>query len=354
MSDVALRDAAVTTAALIVLILIGSGFGTHLDHALLGYLGATLAATFGIAYRTSAFWRRPASAVYGRALLAALREPRRLRTAAAGAGRHVVAQEMIARRSRLRWAAHMLLSLGTLASFAITLPLVFGWMRFVALDQQTFQVVFFGVPLPGHAFAIDGALGFLIFHALSLAGVAVALGATYFLIARWRRRGEPGATGSFHIAPLLLLLAVALTGLALPASRGMPGAFRIAALAHELSVVVLLVGLPFSKLGHLFIRPLQLGALVVRAAGEPRRACVECGDELAPVAQIAAVEQLLAARGFRFDGHQQRCPACRRRLVATAQAQLVGADFHPRLTGVRIPHPGPSPQTRAKQSEEAA
>lgn len=335
MRNVALRDAGVATAGLLALVLVGSGFGRHLDHALLGYLGATLVATFGIAYRSSAFWRRPASAFYGRALLAALRQPRRLRTAMAGAGRHVVAQEMIARRSRAKWLAHLLLSLGTLASFAITLPLVFGWLHFAALDQTTYQIVFFGVPLPGHVFAIDGLFGFLMFHALSLAGVAVALGAAYFLMVRLRRRGEPGATAAFHLAPLLLLLAVALTGLALPLSRTMPAAFRVAAVLHELTVVVLLVALPFSKLGHLFIRPLQLGALVVRAAGEPRRACVECGGELAPDAQLAAVEALLAARGFAFAGHQQHCPTCRRRLVANAQARLLGADFHPRLTGVR-------------------
>jgi len=339
----AFRDAALVTAGLVLLILIGSGFGRHLDHALFGYLAATLAAAFGIAWRTSAFWRRPASAVYGRALLGALRDPRKLRAALAGTGRHVVAQEMIARRSRVRWAAHLLLSLGTLGSFAVTVPLVFGWLHFTAVDQRTYQVVFFGLPLPGHQFAIDGGLGFLMFHALTLCGVAVALGATYFIAARWRRRGEPGATGAFHLAPLLLLLAVALTGLALPLSRTMPAAFRFAALAHELTVVVLLVALPFSKLGHLFTRPLQIGALLVKAPGEPRRACVGCGAELAPVAQLEAVAALLAARGLQFDAHAEHCQPCRRRLVATTQARLLGADFQPRLTGVR-----PAPPKRAE------
>ncbi len=338
-----LRDALLATGALLLLIYLGSGFGRHLDQALFGYLAATVVASFGIAWRTSAFWRRPASAVYGRALLGALRQPRRLRTAMAGAGRHVVAQEMIARRSRTTWAAHMLLSLGTLASFAITVPLVCGWLHFDAVDQRTYQVVFFGLPLPGHQFAIDGLLGFLMFHALSLAGVAVALGAAWFLAARWRRRAEPGATAGFHIAPLLLLLAVALTGLALPLSRDLPAAFRVAAVLHELTVVVLLVALPFSKLGHLFIRPLQLGALVMRAAGEPRDACAGCGAELAPSAQVAAVARLLAARGFAFAAHARHCPTCRRRLVATTQARLLGVDFQPRLTGVR-----PAPPKRAE------
>ncbi|MBX3025202.1 hypothetical protein KF840_09850 [bacterium] len=333
----------VAVGGVLVLVFLGSTGFRHLDHALLGYLGAVLAATFGIAYRTSAFWRRPASAVYGRALLRALRDPRRLRAALAGAGRHVIGQEMIARRSRGRWLAHLLLSLGTLASFAITLPLVFGWLHFVVVDDRTYQVVFFGLPLPGHQFAIDGAVGFFMFHALGLCGVAVALGAASFLVARWRRRGEPGATSGFHVAPLLLLAAVALTGLALPASRAVPGAFHVASLLHELTVVVLLVALPFSKLNHLFIRPLQVGALVMRAAGEPRRTCVSCGADLAPAAQAAAVAGLLAERGFAFARHVEHCPPCRRRLVAAAQARMLDADFQPPLTGVR-----PAPPTRAE------
>ncbi len=337
------RDALLAVALLAVLVGVGSRAGRDLDQALLGYLGAVFAATFGIAYRTSAFWRRPASAMYGRALCAALRSPRRLRVALAGAGRHVVGQEMIARRSRLRWMAHLLLSVGTLASFAITLPLVCGWLRFVAVDQRTYQVVVAGVPVPGHTFAIDGAAGFLLFHALSLCGVAVALGAGYFLVARWRRRDEPGATGGFHVAPLLLLLAVALTGLALPASRDLPAAFAVAALLHEVTVVLLLVALPFSKLNHLFVRPLQLGALVLRAADVPRAACHGCGAALAPEAQLDAVAALLAARGLALGDHARHCQPCRRRLLATAQAGLLDAEFHPRLTGVR-----PAPPRRAE------
>jgi hypothetical protein len=331
--SVALRDAAVATAALIALIWIGSGRLRNFDAALLGYLGPTLAATFGIVYRTSAFWRRPPSAFYGRALLTALHEPRRLRRALEGAGRHLVAQELIARRSRAKWAAHLLLSLGTLSSFAITLPLVFGWLHFEAVDEATYRADFFSIPTV--TFAIDGPLGFAAFHALSISAGAVVLGASYFLAARLHRRGEPGAAARFHVAPVLLLLAVALTGLALPASRAMPALYRIAALAHQITVGLLLVGLPFGKLGHLFIRPLQLGVSVVQAGDPPTARCVGCGTAVAPAAQLAAVQRLLAARGLASDGHQDHCPACRRRLLAAAQARLLGADFQPATIGVR-------------------
>ena len=53
MRNVAVRDAAIATAALIALILIGSGFGAHLDHALLGYLGNTGPAAVDVALDAS-------------------------------------------------------------------------------------------------------------------------------------------------------------------------------------------------------------------------------------------------------------------------------------------------------------
>jgi hypothetical protein len=56
---------------------------------------------------------------------------------------------------------------------------------------------------------------------------------------------------------------------------------------------------------------------------------------LAPARQQAAVAELLAKRGFRFGAHPDRCPACRRRRVAAAQAALVDAAFQPRLPGAR-------------------
>ncbi len=334
------RDAAVATGALIASICLGSGFLRHLDPALLGYLGASLAAAFGIAYRTSAFWRRRPSAFYGRALLAALREPRRLRTVLAGTGRHLVGQELIARRSRAKWAAHLLLSIGTLTSFAITLPLVFGWLHFEGVDQTRYRAIVFNVPTP--AFSTDGWIAVVLFHALGAAAVAVVLGASYFLVTRLRRRAVPDAAAAAHLAPLLLLLVVALTGLALPASRTMPDLHRVAALAHELAVALLLVGLPFGKLGHLFIRPLQMGVLVVQATEEPPARCVGCGAALAPAAQLAAVEQLLAARGLAFAAHGHHCPACRRRHLAAAQARLLGAGFHPAITTVHPARPTPA------------
>ncbi len=330
------RDAALATALLLGAVGAGSAGLAHLDPALLGYLGATVAAAFATAYRVSTYWRRPAAAVYARALRGALARPRTLlRTVSVGA-RDLGAQRFIARRSRLRWLAHLLLSLGTLVSFAITVPLVFGWLHFEADGQHAYRAVIFGA-LPAVRFALDGALGWLVFHALSVAAAAVVIGASTFLVLRLRAHRGPGTRDGFDIAPLVLLLGVALTGLLLPLSGrvGSPALFRVAAVAHEVSVIVLLVALPFSKLAHLLIRPLALGVQALRAPTAAWVRCTACDRPLAPAAQQAAVVALLGARGFHFDGHAAICPPCRRRLVSSTQAALVDADFQPRLVSVR-------------------
>lgn len=328
-----LRDASVATLTLMAAIAAGSGGFATIDPALLGYLGALLVATFGVSWRMSAFWRRPASAFYARALLASLGTPRRLRRTVAFAHRDLIAQGFIRRRSVVRWMAHLLLSLGTLTSFAITVPLVCGWMYFVPTSERQYRMVLFTVPTVG--FDVDGLFAWILFHALSLAAVAVVLGATYFLVTRARARRLPGATASFAIAPLLLLLMVAVTGLALPASRAWPGAFRVAALLHQASVAVLLVAIPFSKLGHILIRPLQLGARAVRSGDTAWQPCAGCGARLAPAAQQRAVATLLAQRGMHLAPRLDHCQACRRRTLSAAQAALIGGDFQPPLMGVR-------------------
>lgn len=338
------RDALAATALLLLAIYLGSGRLEHLDPALLGYLGASVVAFAGTAYRASAFWRRRPSAFYARALATslgtALRHPAALRAVLRSASSDLLAQSFVARRSRLRWVAHLLLSLGTLASFAITLPLVFGWLHFAAAGPDRYRAVVLGVPTA--SFAVDGIVAWLAFHGLSLAGGAVLVGALLFTARRWRQRALPGETSGFHLAPLVLLLVVAATGLALPATRHAPRLFDLASVAHEVAVIVLLAAIPFSKLHHVLIRPLQLGARAVQRSAD-RVACTVCGGPLAPRAQRDAVRALLAARGLAVDA-VDCCPACRRRQLATTQAALVGARFHPPVLGT---HAVPDPARRA-------
>lgn len=339
-----LRDATLATGVLLFAIWLGSGRGAHIDPALLGYLGATVAAFAGAVFRASAFWRRRPSAFYARSLAGtlrrALRQPSELRAVLRSATSDLVAQSFVARRSRVRWIAHLMLSLGTLASFAITVPLVFGWLRFTADGSDRYRAVVFDVPTA--SFSVDGVAGWLAFHGLSVAGAAVLGGAVTFLTLRFRQRALPGTTTSFHVAPLVLLLIVAATGLALPATRHLPQLFDLASAAHEVAVIVLLAAIPFSKLHHVLIRPLQLGARAVQRSDD-RVACVACAAPLAPRAQRDAVRALLEARGLAVDA-LDCCPPCRRRCLATTQAALVGAQFHPPVLGT---HAMPDPARRA-------
>lgn len=319
------RDAIGATAVLLFLIALGSRWFTYIDPALLGYLGATLIAFFGTVWRISAVWRRPASALYGRALAGAVFSPAAVCTALRSAAGDLVAQSFIRSRSRPRWIAHMLLSLGTLVSFAITLPLVFGWMHFAPSGESHYRLVAFGVPtLRLHA---EGVPAWLMFHALSVAAVAVAAGAFYFLATRLRAR-QPACKRSADLAPLILLLVVALSGLALPASRNWARLFEAAAWLHQLSVIALLAAMPFSKLGHLLVRPLQIGVRVLRDREEPWAPCAECGEPIAPRPQQESVSAILAARNGAAAATGY-CPKCRRRCLALAQATLVGGRFRP-------------------------
>lgn len=325
----AVRDASAAAVAVVTAAVLGSApSSAHFDPALSGYFAALVVAVFATVRRVSLFWRRPPTAFYGRALVAALRRPRSFLATARNGARDLAAQRFLFRRGRMRGLAHLLLSWGTLVGFGVTLPLVFGWLRFEADGLRFYRALFVSVPVA--RFDADGLFGWLVFHALHLSAVAVIAGASYFLALRVRLRRE-GAAGTFHRMPLLLLLAVAATGLLLPlaAAARTPWSFRAAQLVHEAAVVMLLVALPHGKLLHVFIRPLQLGAWLVRERSE-RASCPSCGATFAPSAQLEAVGALLGARGFRFGGHQNQCPPCRRRCVSAAQARLLDMEFQPR------------------------
>src|SRR5437868_13567081 len=108
------------TAALAVLIVIGSRNLNHFDAALVGYTFATLFAAFGITYRYAMWLQRPPTALYWRRGWQLFLRPRFL-------GRNLVslAQRFFAgfvlnlfifRRSRERWLAHWLIMWGCIAA----------------------------------------------------------------------------------------------------------------------------------------------------------------------------------------------------------------------------------------------
>lgn len=309
-----------TTACLLLAIYLGSARFRHLDTALSGYLAATIVSCFALTYRVVAFWSRPASAFYARILFNALKHPRQATRMLRAGARDVAAQSFIRKRGLMRWLAHMSLSWGTMIAFAVTLPLVWGWLHFEAAGDRHYVALFAGVPTL--RFDVGGVAGWLMFHVLSVAAVAVIGGCAYFLRQRWLQ----GATAALHIGPLLLLVGVAGSGLLLiPAAAAearwvLPAAQMI----HQASVVALLLALAFSKLIHVFIRPLHVGVQLLRATSSESTHCRSCATAIVAAAQFAAVQTALAARGFQFAGYQDLCPACRRRNLATHHGALAG------------------------------
>ncbi|HEU5321319.1 MAG TPA: hypothetical protein VFX28_10975 [Methylomirabilota bacterium] len=243
-------------------------------------------------------------------------------------GSHVAAQRFIGRRSRSRWLAHLCLSWGTLLALAITLPLVFGWMRFETPpdDLSRYRVLVLGVAAA--ELRLGSVAAFVAFNALNASAVVVLAGVG---LALRRRLTDPGLRAGqrfgHDILPLLLLLAVAASGLGLTVSaRALGGdGFGVIAVAHTAAVAALLLSLPFGKLFHVFQRGARLGVAVYRdaAAREAPAECVRCGQPYTSRRQRDDVEDLLRAAhvGVGLGGI---CPRCRRCLWSLAQGRLLG------------------------------
>ena len=152
--------------------------------------------------------------------------------------------------------------------------------------------------------------------------MAVIGGCAYFLRQRWSHR----ATAALHIGPLLLLVGVAGSGLLLVPAAAAEARWVLPAVqvVHQTSVVALLIALAYSKLIHVFIRPLHVGVQLLRATSSESTHCRSCATAIVAAAQFAAVQTTLAARGFQFGGYQGLCPACRRRNLATHHGALAG------------------------------
>jgi hypothetical protein len=335
-----------TTAGLLAalllagLIVLGSRNLTHFDAALLAYTFATLFAVFGITYRWVMWLQRPATAMYWR-------RGATLLLTNGGLGRHGwrMAQRLIAdfagnrfiwRRGLLRGAAHFLIMWGCLTAFAITFPLVFGWVHFETVpgDLTRYRVHVFGIATD--EFAIHSLVGFLIFHALVWSSLLVIAGV---LLAMRRRLRDQGAAALQQFGedflPLVLLFAISVTGLLLTVSytwmRGY--AYDFLAILHAVTVIFTLLWLPFGKLFHIFMRPAHLAVGAYKDAGrEGEQAhCRRCGAAFASrmhVEDLIAVEKQL---GYGYEipeapvGHYQWiCPACRRALVCLGHAALFG------------------------------
>ncbi len=336
-----LRNGVLASAGLAVMVVIGSRRLLYFDAALVPYLFATLFAVTGIVYRYSVWhdrpstrklWDRSLGYFWHRDLL------RRLAEIGIVFFRQVVLQHFIERRSFFRWIMHFTIAWGTILAFMVTLPLVLGWLHFETVpgQPQLYQLYAFG--FPQISFKPEGIIGFLFFNALNIAAVMVILGTVMAFTRRILHSGlVAGQTFMNDILPLLILFAVAVTGLFLTySSRFMGGEhFRTLSTLHCFTVVVFLVYLPFGKFFHIFQRGALLGASVYireKKSGEAEK-CLKCGDPYVSRIQVQDVKAALGELGFKYAAKkgvpsiQEFCPACRRRSFMLAQQRQLNGQF---------------------------
>jgi hypothetical protein len=342
--------ASLATLLLAGLIALGNGGGRWLDPALLGYLIASLFAWFGVTYRYFTWLERPATAMYWRWTLRTFLRPAgllRLPRMALVLLDQMFLQRFISKRSIKRWGAHACLAWGCLLGFAVTFPLVFGWVRFTSdgLDPSRYRAWVLG--FPAGSFPLESFTAFVAFHILDLAAVMVITGCA---LAFLRRSGDEGDTATqrfdLDLLPLLLLIAIAVTGLLLTASETwLQGRnFGTLAFMHEVTVILMLLFLPFGKLFHIVQRPTQAGVALYKAEGDAAGLlpCAVCARPFIRPNQRRDLEQLWQELGL--DGarhacgahHLDLCPRCKRRLVMKAQNLRLGGAFDP-FAGVPLP-----------------
>lgn len=328
------------TIVLAALIVAGSRNLAHFDAALVGYTFAVLFAAFGITYRYTIWLQRPPTAMYWRRGWAMFfRRRHRLRNAGEWfrrVGGDFALNGFIRRRDTRRWAAHMLLMWGCTLAFAITIPLVFGWLHFETVPEHldTYRAYVFG--FPAFTFVTESIPGFFLFHGLVWASVLV-IGGVALAMRRRMRDGGAAALQRFgeDFMPLILLFAISITGLLLTASyTWMKGyGYDFLALLHAVTVIFTLLWLPFGKFFHIFQRPAQLGVAFYREVGEREgmARCMRCDAEFASRMHVEDLITVEARLGFDYAlddgriGHYQRiCPACRRRMTALAQGRMWG------------------------------
>ena len=334
----AFRVGVIAALAAMMAIYAGSHRLKYFDWALTTYAVGSIFAAFAVAYRYAVWAQRPPTMMYlKRGWQMFLSRRRNTPILGKRLLDNFVLQKFITRRGAERWLMHACLSWGGMLAFALTFPLVFGWIHFETLpdDAEVYRVLLFGFQV--EQFPVHSALGFLHFNLLNISAVLMLVGLTLSVKLRITDRGEL-ATQTFadDVLPLLLLFAVSVTGLMLTVSSlFLDGyGFQFIGMAHAASVIGLLLYLPFGKLFHIVQRPLSLGVSFYKEAGRKgaRAFCRRCGEEYASQMHIEDLKTMLDQLGlnFRFatpDGevhYQEICPPCRRRLLALNQGKALG------------------------------
>jgi len=337
------------------MIYLGSRGMKHFDLALSTYAVGSLFAAFAVAYRYAVWAQRPPTKMYlkrgwelflkngvsGLRKESPVQQPVRVASNTLTLGRALLEnfflQKFIGKRSYQRWIMHACLSWGGMLAFAITFPLVFGWVHFQTApgDAEVYRLFVFG--FEADQFNVHSFKAFIFFNLLNLSAVLVIAGLALAVKLRMSDRGELAIqTFADDVMPLFLLFLVAGTGLMLTVSAKFLAGYGFAfiGMAHAASVIALLLYLPFGKLFHIFQRTASLGVSFYKKAGEkgPRAACLRCGEDFASQMHVADLKTVLDEVGFNFRfatasgeiHYQDICPVCRRRLLALNQGKTIG------------------------------
>ncbi|MFZ5825155.1 MAG: MFS transporter [Bacillota bacterium] len=380
----AAMNAFIVTAVLMMLVYLGTDRLHHFDPALYGYAVATAVAIIGMTIRLTAWYMRPATRAIARRALRQLflrveKRPGVANPVPAGVGRwfegrvhpggyleaqdrlrdgvklppvkggdpglkpegdqhpvpgrpgpavaagtlvnNILLNRFIFRRGLWRGVQHFALMWGIFGSFAITIPLTFGWLHFEAVGETHYTVVAFGLPL--FTMPVHGLLAGMIYHGLSTFAVLTLIGVTMMLIRRLTDKdAKVDQRLEYDLFPLYLVLAVTLTGLALTVSHGWlyGWGYPVISVIHQITVVVLLLYLPFGKLFHIPMRSLSVAADVYHEVGahEGLAACARCHKAFATQQQLRDVVAVLKETGMALMAPDnqtylaQYCPECKR------------------------------------------
>ena len=319
------------TLLLVISILVGSRNLGNFDPALIAYLFACIFTCFGVVYRYSVWLERPPTWRYfvrgwelffsGKAFAYGYELLRHFVT-------NFLGQRFIRKRGKEVGRGHLLMAWGCALAFSVTFPLVFGWIHFDlapgSIDTYVLHVFGFSIL----TFSMHGVLGTLIFNALNWSAILVIAGVMLLMHRRLTHAGLI-ATQTFEKdwLPLLLLLAISLTGLGVSLDyKFMEGkAHQFMAITHAITVILFLIWIPFGKIFHIIQRPAQLGIAIYRKAGDagPQVVCPHTKQPFMSKMQGDDLEAVTHQLGYNFDradgsSHLDYSPRGKRALLATA------------------------------------
>lgn len=327
----ALSIAATATLLLVAAVVAGSRRLQNFDAALIAYLFGTIFAFFGIAYRYAVWLERPPTRLYWKRGWQLFFNGKILVLGWAFLVHFVndmIIQRFVLARGKTRWTGHMLMAWGCLLAFAVTLPMTFGWIHFTLKPEtlDIYEVHFFGFSV--FQFQLNTVFAYVIFHALDWSAFVVIAGVMIIMRRRLTNVGLLAIqTFEGDWMPLILLLAISITGLGLTWDyefmRG--SAHQFMAITHAITVILFLVWLPFGKFFHIFQRPAQLGIAIYRKQGElgEQAICPHTEKPFTSKLHVDDLKKVTTELGFDFtlrDGtsHLDLSPQGKRAALARA------------------------------------